>query len=87
MRTIYDAEYCSLHVRVGNRAAIALYKDTLGFEVLKVEDKYYADGEDAYDMRCYLNKDKKPTTASTTADEEKKESEALEQGDKEESGA
>jgi len=29
MRTVYDAEYCSLHVRVGNKAAIGLYKDTL----------------------------------------------------------
>ncbi len=29
MKTIYDAQYCSLHVRVGNKAAIALYKDTL----------------------------------------------------------
>ena len=91
MRSIYDAEYCSLHVRVGNRAAIALYRDTLAFEVVKVEDKYYADGEDAYDMRSYLNKDKKAAadqsqSQSTTAEEEKKESEALNQ-DKEESGA
>ncbi len=84
MRTIYDAEYCSLHVRVGNRAAIALYKDTLGFEVVKVEDKYYADGEDAYDMRVYLNKDKKKAqeeskaeTAATTENEESKEEKAL----------
>lgn len=29
MKTIYDAQYCSLHVRVGNKAAIALYRDTL----------------------------------------------------------
>ena len=86
MRTIYDAEYCSLHVRVGNRAAIALYKDTLGFEVLKVEDKYYADGEDAYDMRVYLNKDKKKQeetkaseTAASTENEESKEEKALAQ--------
>ena len=84
MRTIYDAEYCSLHVRVGNRAAIALYKDTLGFDVVKVEDKYYADGEDAYDMRVYLNKDKKKAqeeskaeTAATTENEESKEEKAL----------
>jgi ribosomal protein S18 acetylase RimI-like enzyme len=31
MMTIYDAEYCSLHVRVGNKAAFGLYKDVLGF--------------------------------------------------------
>jgi peptide alpha-N-acetyltransferase len=81
MRTIYDAEYCSLHVRVGNRAAIALYRDTLGFDVVKVEDKYYADGEDAYDMRVYLNKDKKKEEESkgesTAENEESKEEKAL----------
>ena len=97
MRTIYDAEYCSLHVRVGNRAALALYKDTLGFEVLKVEDKYYADGEDAYDMRVYLNKDKKKSqeeetkggseTATTTENEESKEEKALKEDGHGESGA
>ena len=34
MQTVYDAEYCSLHVRVTNRAAIGLYRDVLGFEVI-----------------------------------------------------
>ena len=98
MSTIYDAEYCSLHVRVGNRAALALYKDTLGFEVLKVEDKYYADGEDAYDMRVYLNKDKKKrqeeeskggseTATTTTENEESKEEKALKEDGQGESGA
>jgi peptide alpha-N-acetyltransferase len=83
MKTIYDAEYCSLHVRVGNRAAIALYKDTLGFEIIKVEDKYYADGEDAYDMRVYLNKKKQQQEESkggettTDAEESKAEEKAL----------
>jgi ribosomal protein S18 acetylase RimI-like enzyme len=56
MQTIYEAEFCSLHVRVGNRAAIALYKDVLAFDIVKVEDKYYADGEDAYDMKLTFNK-------------------------------
>ncbi len=78
MKTIYEAEYCSLHVRRGNRAAIALYKDVLGFEVVKIDDKYYADGEDAFDMRVYLNPKKtKDIPATTTAEEEKKEGEAL----------
>ena len=31
MVEVYDAEYCSLHVRCGNKAAFTLYKDTLGF--------------------------------------------------------
>lgn len=38
-------------VRVSNQAAIHLYVDTLGYEKNDVEAKYYADGEDAYDMR------------------------------------
>lgn len=40
MATIYKAEYVSLHVRKSNRAAIGLYRDTLGFEVHGVEAKY-----------------------------------------------
>ena len=40
MASIYKASYVSLHVRKSNKAAIALYRDTLGFEVEKVEKKY-----------------------------------------------
>jgi ribosomal protein S18 acetylase RimI-like enzyme len=40
MANIYKASFCSLHVRKSNKAAIALYRDTLGFEVAKVENKY-----------------------------------------------
>ncbi|TCD70411.1 N-terminal acetyltransferase A complex catalytic subunit ard1 [Steccherinum ochraceum] len=47
MATIYRASYVSLHVRKSNRAALSLYKDTLGFTVKDIEKKYYADGEDA----------------------------------------
>ena len=54
MLSCYDALYVSLHVRVSNKAALTLYKDTLGFEVHDTEAKYYADHEDAYDMRKYL---------------------------------
>jgi peptide alpha-N-acetyltransferase len=54
MVEVYDAEYCSLHVRCGNKAAFTLYKDTLGFLINGTESKYYADGEDAYDMRMPL---------------------------------
>ena len=39
---------------MSNTAALHLYRDTLGFEVEKVEAKYYADGEDAYAMRMDL---------------------------------
>lgn len=54
MQDVFDAEYVSLHVRVGNRAAFALYSSTLGYEIHGTEEKYYADGEDAYDMRKYF---------------------------------
>lgn len=51
----WGAKYVSLHVRVSNTAALRLYRDTLGFDVEKVEEKYYADGEDAYSMRRDLS--------------------------------
>jgi peptide alpha-N-acetyltransferase len=40
MATVYRAKHVSLHVRKSNRAAIGLYRDTLGFEVAGVEEKY-----------------------------------------------
>lgn len=51
----YHGVYVSLHVRVSNVAALALYRDTLGFKVIGTEAKYYADGEDAYSMRMDLD--------------------------------
>jgi ribosomal protein S18 acetylase RimI-like enzyme len=48
---VFDAEYVSLHVRKSNRAALHLYQITLGYDVNDIEAKYYADNEDAYDMR------------------------------------
>ena len=54
MAECFNANYVSLHVRMSNTAALHLYRDTLGFEVEKVEAKYYADGEDAYAMRMDL---------------------------------
>ena len=50
----HGAQYVSLHVRVSNTAALHLYRDTLGFKVEKIEDKYYADGENAYSMKMDL---------------------------------
>lgn len=49
MEEVFGAKYCSLHVRRSNRAALHLYKDILGFEQRGIEEKYYADEEDAYD--------------------------------------
>ncbi|CAD5225919.1 unnamed protein product [Bursaphelenchus okinawaensis] len=51
MVEMYGARYVSLHVRVTNRAALHLYRDVLKFDVMDVEAKYYADGEDAYAMK------------------------------------
>merc|ERR1711972_456792 len=51
MEETFGAEHVSLHVRVTNRAAFTLYSETLGFEIRDTELKYYADKEDAYDMR------------------------------------
>lgn len=56
MADVFDAHYVSLHVRRSNRAAYHLYSVTLAYEVNDVEKGYYADGEDAYDMRCYFKK-------------------------------
>ena len=60
MQEYYDADYVSLHVRVSNRPALHLYHNNLGFDVRAVEKEYYADKEDAYKMRKYFKKDKKP---------------------------
>merc|ERR1712093_315960 len=50
----FQAQYVSLHVRVSNKAALHLYRDTLSFQMEKTEAKYYADGEDAYSMKLDL---------------------------------
>lgn len=52
MKETFQAEYASLHVRKSNDAAKHLYIETLGYKVHDIEAKYYADAEDAYDMRC-----------------------------------
>jgi len=58
MTEVFDAEYVSLHVRKSNRAALHLYQITLGYDVNDIEAKYYADNEDAYDMRKILQPEK-----------------------------
>ena len=52
MEKVMGAHYVSLHVRRSNRAAFRLYSQTLKYAINGVEKEYYADGEDAYDMRC-----------------------------------
>jgi ribosomal protein S18 acetylase RimI-like enzyme len=57
MGECFGANYCSLHVRKSNTAAYHLYTKTLAYEQHAVEKAYYADGEDAYDMRKPLRFD------------------------------
>ncbi|KAJ1423736.1 acyl-CoA N-acyltransferase [Ochromonadaceae sp. CCMP2298] len=52
MQESFGSTYCSLHVRYTNMAAFHLYSQTLGYKISEVEKGYYADGEDAYSMRC-----------------------------------
>ncbi|KAL3701641.1 hypothetical protein R1sor_019663 [Riccia sorocarpa] len=54
MQEVFGAEYVSLHVRKSNRAAFHLYTETLGYKISDIEAKYYADGEDAFDMQKEL---------------------------------
>ncbi|KTW31976.1 peptide alpha-N-acetyltransferase complex A subunit ARD1 [Pneumocystis jirovecii RU7] len=51
----FGATYVSLHVRKTNRAALQLYRDHLHFVITGVEKAYYADGEDAFSMRCNIH--------------------------------
>ncbi|KAG5437954.1 hypothetical protein PCANB_000300 [Pneumocystis canis] len=51
----FNAKYVSLHVRKTNRAALKLYRDHLNFVVTGMEKAYYADGEDAFSMKCDLD--------------------------------
>jgi peptide alpha-N-acetyltransferase len=55
MQKVYEAKYCSLHVRKTNKAAYGLYADVLNYETNSITENYYADGEDAYDMRFYFD--------------------------------
>ena len=52
MQEAFGSHYCSLHVRYTNTAAFHLYSQTLGYKIEMVEKGYYADGEDAYSMKC-----------------------------------
>ena len=76
MKESFDANYSALHVRESNHAAFHLYKQTLQYTIHGVEEGYYADGEDAYDMRKHF---KAPDNDKTkTANEEEKEEAASE---------
>lgn len=55
MQDVFGAKYVSLHVRVTNKGAHHLYTQSLGYKVHDTEAKYYADGEDAFDMKKQLS--------------------------------
>lgn len=70
MKESFGAVFCSLHVRYTNRAAFHLYSETLGYKIAKIEAGYYADGEDAYEMKCEFEqqaKSKKKKMAAVSA--------------------
>ena len=75
MKTVYKATYVSLHVRVTNRAAFTLYNDVLGYEITSMANEYYADKEDAYDMKLFFDPEvrakvnKKDETPAVTEEE------------------
>merc|ERR1719213_403824 len=73
MEECFNAEYVSLHVRYTNRAAFALYSQTLGFEINDIEKGYYADKEDAYDMRKMLTAGLKKQESENNKKNKKKE--------------
>ena len=50
MNKVYNCGSCSLRVRVTNRAAISLYSGVLGHQITGIEEDYYADGENAFNM-------------------------------------
>lgn len=70
MQDVFGAKYASLHVRVTNKGAHHLYTQSLGYKINDVEAKYYADGEDAFDMRKGLNP--KPQPGSQKAEQQQK---------------
>lgn len=66
----FSAKYVSLHVRISNDAALHLYRDTLHFKVEDIEQKYYADGENAYRMKQDLEFIREASEAVESGDEE-----------------
>lgn len=51
MKSIFKVDYVTLHVRESNAAAMALYQNSLQYSVEKLDNGYFADGEDAFFMK------------------------------------
>lgn len=54
MEETTNANFCSLHVRRTNDAALHLYQRSLQFRCAEMDYGYYVDGEDAYHMKKFL---------------------------------
>ena len=72
MRSTFDAEDSSLHVRVSNKGALNLYQDALGYTIERIIPRYYQDREDAYLMKAAVGTqhhfdDEVPPVGSTTS--------------------
>ena len=57
VQDVFSGRYIALHVRNTNDPAIRLYQDTLGYRVHNIDQQYYADHEDAYEMKCVFGGD------------------------------
>lgn len=78
MTSIYEARYCSLHVRESNRAALGMYSDVLKYEMIDKEFEYYADKEHAWDMVLFFDRScSKKVIAQKKAEHAKKKAEKL----------
>lgn len=54
MKSIFEVNHVTLHVRESNSAALALYSKALSYSIEKVDKEYFADKEDAYFMKKQL---------------------------------
>ena len=50
-RDVFRCKAINLHVRETNRPAHILYQNTLGYKFVSCENKYYADGENAWALK------------------------------------
>lgn len=84
MVNIYGAKYCSLHVRMGNRAALTMYRDILKYEIVDLEHEYYADKEHAYDMCLFFDTSvREKVVAALKIEHAKKKKEKLDEAERE----
>ena len=87
MDEVFASEYVSLHVRKSNHAAFHLYTETLAYEINDIEKGYYADGEDAYDMRKPFKAYKKRMDEEKAAEIAKEVADAREAAEKAANGS